>query len=914
MRLCTKLTAAALLLCTNTAFAQTPSGATGAIAYDVPHTTIPFRIDDPGTKLPDITWGLDLAWIDEGNIHRGVNFAGAELFGIVRLSFQTTAAVQNGELNSSQKSTLNTRINLAKKYLPGVGINLNSDQEAGIDEWYHVYGSDKQVNTFAPRWAALIAATKAYAEQKGMKVLSVSPFNEPDYGEGQTWGWHQGSKAEMLEICRLLREDEAYAEAFRDVLLCGGNTLNNDYALPWYNYSKKYLDEGNTHQLAGSFDNFAKFYQQVKADGKVGVDDELHNTMECMVGSEYGLTKGIWWETCEHTRSQFMKASRGTRLGYGENRSKWTAASVYRHTDGRVEGFAGASERQANDTKFRFLALDHDVFYNGQGPTREYVMTLPGGTGYATDDQPNAETLVSIQGGEDIMPALPTTTTVCKIINRGSGKALSTAGNSASSGTQLSQQMPVKTNKTQHWNITPVDTRIGGDYCYYKITNYNSPSLLPDVLNWSLDDGAQIILYAGGFGKNERWTFEYAGDGWFYIRSQHSGLYMQVQPGTESQMKATGRTITQGFLTGEANQQWRLIPQNIAYNAVAPAAPTALTATPQPASVALAWTAPEDKDLSSYTIQRSDDGGATWRVINRGITATEYIDNTACDEADYLYRVLAQDESLNLSEPSATASARPTHEPAMVMNLTADADLTDATVNGNHAALYGTLTLAEGHTEQAIKLDGSENFLQLPATIALSRDLTFSAWINLQGGNAWQRIFDFGYDTDHYVFLTTKPNTINRMRLAIKNGSDEHYFNATSTHKLREWMHVAVTFSAEAITLYLNGEEAGSSTTIAERPADFRPMLNYVGRSQFTADPMLNALVDDVRIYNYALSPEQIAEINAGTDDVATTREAASRRTSIIDLSGRQIVSGNSPSRPLSRGIYIIDGRKVTIQ
>lgn len=36
-----------------------------------------------------------------------------------------------------------------------------------------------------------------------------------------------------------------------------GNTLNSDQALPWYNYLKDQLDEGNTHQLAGSFDNFA---------------------------------------------------------------------------------------------------------------------------------------------------------------------------------------------------------------------------------------------------------------------------------------------------------------------------------------------------------------------------------------------------------------------------------------------------------------------------------------------------------------------------------------------------------------------------------------------------------------------------------------------------------------------------------
>ena len=247
---------------------------------------------------------------------------------------------------------LNQRIRIVKKYVPQAGINLNSDQMDGNSEqvtsWYRSSNSSTQ----ATRWAELIALTKAYVETNGLTVVSVSPFNEPDYT-----AWHQGSKADMLAICRKLREDETYKNDFANVKLCGGNTLNNDRAWEWYDYSKRYLDEGNTHQLAGSFDNFASFYEGVRADGKVGVGDELHNILECMVGSEYGMTKGIWWGTAEHTRSQFMKATRGTRMGYAENRDKWTAASVYRHTDGSVQGFGGTSERQAYETVYRFAAM-----------------------------------------------------------------------------------------------------------------------------------------------------------------------------------------------------------------------------------------------------------------------------------------------------------------------------------------------------------------------------------------------------------------------------------------------------------------------------------------------------------------------------------------------------------------------------
>ena len=138
--------------------------------------------------------------------------------------------------------------------------------------------------------------------------------------------------------------------------MCGGNTLNSDQALPWYNYLKDQLDEGNTHQLAGSFDNFAQFFTTVREDGKHATGDEMHNVMEAMVGLEYGMQTGIWWGWAEYTRGEFCKASHGERLAYAEHRPNWTAASVYRAPDGKVQAFGGTSERQAVTTSYRFLS------------------------------------------------------------------------------------------------------------------------------------------------------------------------------------------------------------------------------------------------------------------------------------------------------------------------------------------------------------------------------------------------------------------------------------------------------------------------------------------------------------------------------------------------------------------------------
>jgi len=165
------------------------------------------------------------------------------------------------------------------------------------------------------------------------------------------------------------------------------------------------LDEGNTHQLAGSFDNFASFFTTVRANGDHATADECHNVMEPMVGVEYGLQTAIWWGTAEYARGEFVKASDGARLAYAEHRPNWTAASVYRAPDGKVQAFGGTSERQAVTTTYRFVSKDRDVFFEGYGPLREYYMELPGGTGYQ-NGQTGAERVVNITTGEDIQPII----------------------------------------------------------------------------------------------------------------------------------------------------------------------------------------------------------------------------------------------------------------------------------------------------------------------------------------------------------------------------------------------------------------------------------------------------------------------------------------------------------------------------
>ena len=62
-----------------------------------------------------------------------------------------------------------------------------------------------------------------------------------------------------------------------------------------------------------------------------------------------------------------------------------------------------------------------------------------------------------------------------------------------------------------------------------------------------------------------------------------------------------------------------------------------------------------------------------------------------------------------------------------------------------------------------------------------------------------------------------------------------------------------------------------SSKDMTLRPSDFHPLLNYIGRSQSAADPLFNGSIDDFRIYDYALSAEDIKKLADGTTRICGT-------------------------------------------
>ena len=143
---------------------------------------------------------------------------------------------------------------------------------------------------------------------------------------------------------------------------------------------------------------------------------------------------------------------------------------------------------------------------------------------------------------------------------------------------------------------------------------------------------------------------------------------------------------------------------------------------------------------------------------------------------------------------------------------------------------------------------------------------TFAIWADFKntGGN-WQRIFDFGTGTAVNMFLTPRMGSAGSMRFAITTSGGGGESQATAPSTLATgWHHVAVVFDAGSITLYLDGV----SVTVVQSaltPSSLGVTTNnWLGRSQYGNDGYLSAKLDDFRIYNKALSPQELARIMQG--------------------------------------------------
>jgi hypothetical protein len=188
----------------------------------------------------------------------------------------------------------------------------------------------------------------------------------------------------------------------------------------------------------------------------------------------------------------------------------------------------------------------------------------------------------------------------------------------------------------------------------------------------------------------------------------------------------------------------------------------------------------------------------------------------------------------------------------------------------NGALLNGAGTSADSIRGPVLNLDGANQYVSLPSGIGAMR--TFSAWVKWDGGSAWQRIFDFGASTNSYAMLTAKAST-GALRFEITpNGTNEiRDLNWPGPLPVNVWTHVAVALDGWQAIMFINGRAVAVNPTVNLLPSDVAGGANYLGRSQFPADPYFNGQMDSVQISALTLPIETITASSIGVSSAGAT-------------------------------------------
>ena len=125
---------------------------------------------------------------------------------------------------------------------------------------------------------------------------------------------------------------------------------------------------------------------------------------------------------------------------------------------------------------------------------------------------------------------------------------------------------------------------------------------------------------------------------------------------------------------------------------------------------------------------------------------------------------------------------------------------------------------------------------------------------------AGARIWDFGMgDSNKYFYLLEANSTgVMEIDFATQGSIDNTSLVSSTTLTTGTWYHIVVSLYDGMVTLYVNGTQSGSSVAMP----DFwwgDSVMNYIGKSEVPTDPYLNAVIDEMKIYNLFMDPSSMS-------------------------------------------------------
>jgi PKD repeat protein len=309
-------------------------------------------------------------------------------------------------------------------------------------------------------------------------------------------------------------------------------------------------------------------------------------------------------------------------------------------------------------------------------------------------------------------------------------------------------------------------------------------------------------------------------------------------------------------------------------------------------------------DGSQYAI--STDGGSSWGswitsgTINPG--AVVMFRQTSSSSASTTTSATLTIGGITMDFSVTTAAAGDPDANGLVSWWRAEDNAHDS-VGGNHGTPMNGATYATGKDGQAFSFDGVDDYVLVPNSPSLNigaGDFSLTLWANyaaVRSGpyGSLANVFigqDEGSGGNHkWVFYSADGG----LYFHINNSGNTFLGPFAFTPQTGQWYHLTVTRSAALYSFYVNGTLAGTMTNSTSIPDVNAPLT--IGQAEGIG--YFNGLIDEVKIYNRALSASEVKNL-AGKYTLTITKDGTGSGTVTSSPSG--IDCGSTCSYPFGYG------------
>jgi len=198
-------------------------------------------------------------------------------------------------------------------------------------------------------------------------------------------------------------------------------------------------------------------------------------------------------------------------------------------------------------------------------------------------------------------------------------------------------------------------------------------------------------------------------------------------------------------------------------------------------------------------------------------------------------------------------------------------DFKDSSGNGNH----GTPTDIEWKpTARGMKpyANSDTSYIEVatPSSILdLTDIITISTWIKLEDSTEWQNFvqkYNIGPSEVNGYYILYRNDSLG-FRFGVGDGVDHTYAQIGSAQVKGEWVHVVGTYDGSNAKIYINGVLANTGDLSQLSIGTPTEPLRMLGSSS-------SGNVDDVRIYNTALTDDEVLALYNSTKNAVGVRPA----------------------------------------